>query len=366
MLEPVSLLALELESYSDLVSRSHLRAARAAACDLRGRRVLHVSEAPTGDVSAHQLRWLVPLMRAVDIECDWRVLPEGHARTGAGEDDAALGLSIEACGGIDDGWDVVVVHGPRLAIVPRLIPQAARAWVWRPGAAGHRSRGHGERHAHVVSDVPTDDASVIPLGVDPRAAESMPLPSRGIARLLAAMGIDLARPLLLHSSRYGGMDGTLDSIDAYWRLKEEQSDLQLAIITGQARGHQSSALARADEDRDLHVFNGLGDMEVNALRTRAWVVVQTGRTLDWRLDVIESFWKARPVIVPGRGDGVEDLATRIQAILRASDIAQPVRSTGHDMVRARLLAPMVLSRWLVTLSGVLARTRRGRPRTASR
>jgi trehalose synthase len=121
---------------------------------------------------------------------------------------------------------------------------------------------------------------------------------------------------------------------------------------------------------------------VNALQTRADVVVQKSLAEGFGLTVSEAMWKGRPVVASGVGgiqdqiiDEVtglvlhdpEDLAQFGHAICRLlsdHELAARLGAAAHEQVRSRFLESRHLEQW-VELIGELDRPGAARPAPAA-
>src|SRR6187401_2435079 len=74
MLTSVELQTKSLESYRSAVLPGVVEAIRADAAALRGARILHVNATAYGGGVAEILASMVPLMRDLGMEADWRVI----------------------------------------------------------------------------------------------------------------------------------------------------------------------------------------------------------------------------------------------------------------------------------------------------
>src|SRR5919197_53986 len=98
MLQEIALGERSLSDYTHLVGRGLIEEIRELAEPLAGKRVLHVSATAFGGGVSEILYTQVPLMRDV---------------------------------GLDDDWDVIVVHDPQPAALRANAPERSRLWIWR-------------------------------------------------------------------------------------------------------------------------------------------------------------------------------------------------------------------------------------------
>jgi trehalose synthase len=159
-------------------------------------------------------------------------------------------------------------------------------------------------------------------------------------------------------------------IDAYRKVTEELSNLQLALVgsmaTDDPEGWEffNSTMAYAAGDADIFILNNLnnvGAIEVNAFQSQADVMIQKSTREGFGLTVTEALWKARPAVGGDVGgiplqirDGetgylvssAEECAERSLAILRDPDLGKKLGRSGKEHVRKQFLTPRLLRDWL--------------------
>src|SRR5690242_15529621 len=74
MLQLVPVLPKDVEDYRAIVGNERIDAIKALATPLKGARVLHLNATGFGGGVAELLSTLVPLMRSVGIDAEWRVM----------------------------------------------------------------------------------------------------------------------------------------------------------------------------------------------------------------------------------------------------------------------------------------------------
>ena len=148
MLQPVPLANKSLADYTHIVGRPLVEEVRELASGLAGRRVVHLSATAFGGGVSEILYTLVPLMRDVGLDVEWQVI------YGREEFFNATKLMHNALQGspqdlteeqwatwaqynemnareLTSGWDVCIVHDPQPAALRALVPEKAKAWIWR-------------------------------------------------------------------------------------------------------------------------------------------------------------------------------------------------------------------------------------------
>jgi trehalose synthase len=109
---------------------------------------------------------------------------------------------------------------------------------------------------------------------------------------------------------------------------------------------------------------------VNALQTRASVILQKSRGEGFGMTVLEAMWKERPVVCTRVGglqeqvvDGVtgflvepgddDDAGTAICRLLVDAELSQRMGTAGHERVREHFLLPQGARRWGAVIDSVL-------------
>jgi len=392
-------------AYEGVVPPAQLADVRARAEPLRGLRVLHLSATPYGGGVSELLRSTVPLLRALGIDAEWKVITgdpqffeatktihnalQGSSR---GLDDAQreayLQTSEANAEALDDGWDVVVAHDPQTAAMRAFSPDADARWVWRCHI--DTSAPNPEVWAFlrpylepfdaavftmeefVPPDFPVADLRLIPPAIDPLNPKNLRLPDTTARQVLGWIGVDLGRPLMTQVSRFDPWKDPFGVVEAYRLVREEVPGLQLAMVGAMALDDPEAwDLHRRLQDEAAHdplirVFTnltGVGNIEVNAFQRLSNVVVQKSIREGFGLVVSEAMWKGTPVVAgraggipmqvgdgPGAGgvlvDGVEVTARAVTELLLDPDRAEKLGARGRRRVRARFLISRLVSDWL--------------------
>jgi trehalose synthase len=405
VLQPIAVGHKSLADYTHLAGRPLIQEIRELAEPLEGLKVLHLSATAFGGGVSEILYTLIPLMRDVGIEAEWQVMlgreefynvtkrlhnalqgsPDSltHEEWTIFERYNALNATE-----ITGGWDVIIVHDPQPAAVREHVPEKAGFWVWRCHI--DLSAPNRDVIAHMVPLIRAYDAAVFhieayvpdgvngmdgrvyvcPPAIDPLSPKNMALSPEDAAFVCDQFGIDVDRPLMCQVSRFDPWKDPKGVIDAYRRVTEQLSEVQLALVgsmaTDDPEGWEffNSTMAYADGDPDVFILNNLnnvGAIEVNAFQSQADVVVQKSTREGFGLTVSEALWKARPFIGGDVGgiplqvqDGEtgylvsspDECADRALRILREPDLGKRLGRSGKEHVRKHFLMPRLLRDWL--------------------
>jgi len=402
MLQPVSFAHKQLSDYTSLVGRPLAEEIRKLAEPLKGKRVLHVSATAFGGGVSEILYTLVPLMIDVGLETEWHVIYgreeffnatkvmhnalQGNPQDLSGEQWETWRQYNEInAAQLSEGWDVCIIHDPQPAALASLVRSKARNWVWRchidlstpnPSTLENLLPYLNEYPIavfHSEKYVParlTAQPAIVPPAIDPLTPKNMAFAPEDAVYICQQFGIDVDRPLLCQVSRFDPWKDPLGVIDAYRIVKEQRSDVQLALVGSMATDdpegwdYYNATVAHADGDPDIHIlnnFNNVGAIEVNAFQSHCDVVIQKSTREGFGLTVSEALWKARPVIGGNVGgiplqirdseDGFlvsspEECAVRSLEFLNDPGLGKRLGRGGKEMVRQRFLTPRLLRDWL--------------------
>jgi trehalose synthase len=409
VLQPVTLGSKTLADYTHIFGREEIAEIRELAEPLQGARVAHISATAFGGGVAEILYTLVPLMKDVGIDVEWQIIygreeffhatkVMHNALQGAPEDlsdeqwDIWRSYNELNAKELPDSWDVCLVHDPQPAALFSLVPEKARAWVWRchidlstPNPATIARllpyiRDYPQTLFHMERYVPAGlngKVNVVPPAIDPLAPKNMALSPDDAAYVCGQFGIDVDRPLICQVSRFDPWKDPLGVIDAYKLVKEELPDVQLALVGSMASDDPegwdfyNATVAHADGDPDIFIlnnFNNVGSIEVNAFQSQADVVVQKSIREGFGLTVSEALWKARPFVGGDVGgiplqveNGItgylvsspEQCAARCVDILQDPALGKALGRRGKAHVRKHFLTPRYLRDYLKIFSEAL-------------
>jgi len=366
---------------------------------LQGLRVMHLSATAAGGGVAEILRSLVPLLRDVGIDAEWRIIAgadelfdvtklmhnslQGDARALSSKQWATwrryqqhIAASLDP-----SDYDVVVVHDPQPAGVAAVHPGSTTRWIWRChidlSAPNPDTLAHLLPHLapydlamfHCQEYIPSELAGpepwVVAPAIDPLNRKNMALTPGEARRIVATFGVDPTRPLMCQISRFDPWKDPLGVVDAWRIARAKVPDLQLALIGALAaddpegRAYLQRTIEHLGADLAagaivLTDHDGIGDVEVNAFQVAADVLLQKSLREGFGLTVSEALWKARPMVAGDVGGiraqitngdtgylvaTVEAAAARVLDVLRDPTAAAALGRAGKERVRERFLMP---------------------------
>lgn len=396
MLSRVELKDKSLADYAPIVGGQVVESIRQEAEPLRGARVLHVNATAFGGGVAEMLYTLVPLMRDVGLDAEWRVI-EGTDEffnvtkafhNGLQGMDLPLTEEMKSiwrrynernAAAFEGEYDFVVVHDPQPAGMKALREgRGGKQWAWRchidtstPNPAFWDfiapylevyDAGVFTMEQYVARGLQFPHLAVITPTIDPLSPKNAPMPLERAQQIVAGYGIHLDRPLITQVSRYDPWKDPLGVIDAYLVVKEQIPGVQLALVGSMASDdpegwvYYDRTVRHAGEDFDiyiLHNFHGVGNEEVNAFQTVSDVVVQKSTREGFGLVVTEALWKGKPVVGGDVGgiplqvldgetgflvDSVKACAEKSLYLLQHPQVAQVMGQKAREHVRANFVS----------------------------
>jgi trehalose synthase len=404
MLQKVELEPKALSAYLPIVGEPVVEGIRRAAEPLRDARVLHINATAFGGGVAEMLYTLVPLMRDVGLDAEWRVI-EGTDdffsvtkafHNGLQGMDLPLTDEMKAiwreynelnAAKFEGKYDFVIVHDPQPAGMKAMRDgRGGRHWAWRchidtssPNPAFWDfiapylevyDAGIFTMAQYVARGLQFPHLAVITPTIDPLSPKNAPMPLERAQEIVAGYGIDLNRPLITQVSRYDPWKDPLGVIDAYFLVKKEIPDAQLALVGSMASDdpegwvYYDRTVRHAGEDFDiyiLHNFHGVGNEQVNAFQAGSDVVIQKSTREGFGLVVTEALWKGKPVIGGNVGgiplqvidgetgflvDSVEACAEKTLYLLQHPQVAQAMGDKAREHVRTNFLSTRHLRDYL--------------------
>ena len=397
---------LRLDQFRGVALDEQLDQVQQLAAGLRGMRVLHVNSTADGGGVAEILQSMVPLMRDLEIDTQWLVMPGNDAffnitkklhnlMQGAEGVLTAEEASIYVAHshqvsrmirqqGI--GADLWVMHDPQSLPLYSFLPEiSAIMWVCHIDTTAPNPTAAGallpwmqtypltvfSMPQYVLPKLDQSRTRIAPPAIDPLLVKNI-RPDREQARAtMARLGLDLSRPVITQVARFDPWKDPWGVIDAYRMVKQQRPGVQLALLGVIAAADDPEALPvfeqikrYAGDDPDIHLFidgSVIGPNEVAAVQTGADVVLQKSLREGFGLSVTEAMWKGTPTIGGNCGgirlqiedghsgflvDSPEQCAQRIMELLDNPDLAQRLAVAGTERVRSKFLLPRLLADYL--------------------
>ena len=398
-----------LRAYEPVVGHAVIRQLRTLGEKFKGLRVVHVNSTSEGGGVAEILTWMVPLMRELGIEAEWKVIrgtpaffsvtkaihnglqgkPVNLSRkdwetyyTVNAENYRELGDSLAKA-------EIVVIHDPQPAPLLGLCPNRKGKWIWRAHIDISRPsrlvwktvRGIVERAdatifsmAQFAQALPHPQFLIAP-SIDPLSDKNIDLPQSELEEVRGRFDLDPDRPLIVQISRFDRFKDPVGVIQAY-RLVKKVIPVQLVLAGGGATDDPEGkeildeVKEAAGDDPDVHILLLPADAHrtINALQRLADIVIQKSTREGFGLTVTEGLWKGKPVI-GGDVGGIqlqvtndytgylvntpEGAAHRIRFLLHHRDRMTQMGVTAKEFVRANFLLTRNLRDYLTLIAWLL-------------
>lgn len=402
-MQKVTLSTKSLADYAPVVGDDVIAELERLAKPLQGARVVHISSTAYGGGVAEMLHTLVPLMRNVGLDAEWRIISGTddffavtkamhNALQGMGLEltpamrAAYLHANVDNAVYFEDEFDYVIVHDPQPAPLRRLSAGHDGKWIWRchidltaanPDYWGFL-RPYVEAYdaaiftmqQYVKNDLRVGKIALVPPAIDPLSPKNAPMSDEDSRRVVQMYGLDPDRPSIVQVSRFDPWKDPLGVIDVYRGVKREFPEVQLVMVGSMAHDdpegmeYYQRTKDYAEEDPDIHLLSnldGVGNVEVNAFQQTATVVLQKSLREGFGLTVAEGLWKNKPVIGGNVGgiplqiqegvtgylvNSVEECTERTLELMRSPELSTAMGERGHEEVRQKFLSTANLRNYL--------------------
>jgi trehalose synthase len=273
--------------------------------------------------------------------------------------------------------DLVVVHDPQPLPIIRHYTRRG-PWIWRchidltkPNAElWNYLSPFVEQYDAVILSLPeyrrklnTPQVFIMP-AIDPFSIKNRELPEEEINDRLEHYNIPTDLPIVVQISRFDRWKDPQGAIRAFKKVRREV-DCTFVLLgdvaTDDPEGSEVYESLLDERDDRMIILSKQDSALVNALQTRAAVVLQKSISEGFGLTVTEAMWKGTPVVGGDVGgirhqidDGqngflvssVNEAAERILALLRDEKLARDMGSKARETVRKRFLLSRLMEDYL--------------------
>jgi trehalose synthase len=394
-----------IEKYAEFIGQESLQSIIKIAEKLRGVSILHVNSTREGGGVAEILQKMVPLMRELGLNVDWKIIrgDSSFFRVTKSFHNALQGQSDYLPPGafetydkwqsvnaseVDTDYDVVFIHDPQPA---GLVDYKKRGrWVWRCHIdisspyppVWEFLRKRVEKYDAAIISVPIfgrEDLKVpqfvVPPSIDPLSPKNVAIHRVTAERILRKFGLDTERPILTQISRFDYAKDPVGVIRTY-KLLRRHVDVQLAYVGSPASDDPEGedvyrkTVAEAGEDKDIHllILPPNSNLEINAFQSGSDVIMQKSVREGFGLTVSEALWKGKPVIGGNTGgiplqvinnvtgylvNSPEEASHYSLYLLRRKEVASRLGANGKEHVRQNFLLPRHVRDYLMIMSYVM-------------
>ena len=403
----VPIAAKSLGDYAAVVGRDVVAELREKAVPFKGARILNVNSTAYGGGVAELLYTIVPLMRDLGLEAEWRLMAghEAFFHVTKAMHNALQGAEVpwtkemestyrtvaeENAEHFPTDYDFVIIHDSQPAGILREITEdhgrPPGKWIWRchidltetfdpvwnfvRPMVNEFDAAVFTLEDFVKKDLEVPHIALIPPSIDPLSIKNIPMDPFMVEEVMRRYQIDMERPLILQVSRFDPWKDPKGVIDAYRIVREQVPGVQLALIASMAHDDPEGwqVYTEVDEyrqgDDDIKLLSNLqevGGLAVNAFQRAADVVVQKSLREGFGLVVAEAQWKRKPVVGGNAGgirlqilegqtgflvDSVSQCAERIVHLLSDAEASRVMGTWAHEHIKQNFLSTRNIADWL--------------------
>jgi len=385
----------QIEDYVELIGAAKVERIRNKAKEFEGLRVANFNSTYYGGGVAEMLSSMTLLMNSLGLQTEWRVIQgtpdffsitkKMHNALQGGEIDlTSIKKEIFEQVIYENSvrnfirHDFVIVHDPQpLPLIEHYEKRCP--WLWRCHI--DLSRPQPETWKYLRYWIDLYDAAILSCpdfvqemeppphffmpAINPFNIKNRELSDKEIDERLAHYNIPTDLPLVVQISRFDPWKDPVGVLEAFKRARKEL-DATLMLLgnfaTDDPEGEQIyESLCACRDERILILTSGDDSALVNALQTRAAVVLQKSLREGFGLTVSEAMWKGTPVIGSNVGgiryqieDGVngflvssvEQAAARIVQLLKDKKLRDEMGERARETVREKFLLPRYVDQYL--------------------
>jgi trehalose synthase len=384
-----------IEDYEALIGRENVDRIREKARKFKGLRVANFNSTYYGGGMAEMLSSLTLLMNSLGLRTEWRVIQGTadffsitkkmhNALQGGKIDLSSIKKEIFEQVIYENSvrnfleHDFVIVHDPQpLPLIEHYEKKCP--WIWRCHL--DLSRPDAGMWKYLRRWIDTYDAVIVSCpeyrqemkppqrifmpAIDPFTIKNRHLSDKEIDERLAHYEIPSDLPLVVQISRFDPWKDPKGVVEAF-KLASKEVDARLVLLgnfaTDDPEGEEIfNSLCACRDERILILTSGDDTALVNALQTRAAVVLQKSLREGFGLTVAEAMWKGRAMIGGNVGgiryqieDGIdgflvsssEDAAERIVRLLKDEKLREEMGRKARETVREKFLLTRYVEEYL--------------------
>jgi trehalose synthase len=385
----------QIEDYEPLVGTETVERIRHKAAKLKGLRVANFNSTYYGGGVAEMLSSLTLLMNSLGLRTEWRLIQGTadffsitkkmhNALQGGKIDLSSIKKEIFEQVIYENSLrnfldhDFVIVHDPQpLPLIEHY--KNKRPWIWRchldlsaPEAEIWKYlRRWIDSYDAVIVSCPEYKKEMKPPqrvfmpAIDPFTIKNRQLSDNEIDERLAHYEIPTDLPLVVQVSRFDPWKDPKGVVEAF-KVARKQIDARLVLLgnfaTDDAEGEEIFHSLCACRDEGIVILTSGDDTAlVNALQTRAAVVLQKSLREGFGLTVAEAMWKGTPVIggnvggiryqIEDRVNGflvssVDETAERMVEVINDKELRNEMGRQARETVRKNFLLTRYLEQYL--------------------
>jgi trehalose synthase len=385
----------QIEDYEPLVGAEVIQRIRDKAAKFKGLHVANFNSTYYGGGVAEMLSSLTLLMNSLGLRTEWRVIQGTadffsitkkmhNALQGGKIDLSSIKKEIFEQVIYENSvrnfldHDFIIVHDPQpLPLIEHYEKKCP--WLWRCHL--DLSRPDTETWKYLRRWIDNYDALILSCkefaqemkppqrvmmpAIDPFTIKNRQLSDREINERLARYEIPTDLPLVVQVSRFDPWKDPKGVVEAF-KLARKQIDARLVLLgnfaTDDPEGEEIfHSLCACRDERIVILTSGDDTALVNALQTRAAVVLQKSLREGFGLTVAEAMWKGTPVIggnvggiryqIEDRVNGflvssVDETAERMVEVINDKELRNEMGRQARETVRKNFLLTRYLEQYL--------------------
>lgn len=355
-------------------------------------KILHVNATKFGGGVAEILMNMVPLMKELKLDADWKVFTapddffeiskkmhnalQGNMEINFTDDEIStfLDQAQSTYNQINPEGDFVIIHDPQPCPIIKFKENKKGKWIWRC----HIDTMNPNPQAwDIISKyLPLYDALVftkkeyagkgmtnlifpITPSIDPFSDKNRDLEDSQVREIVGKF-VPLDKPLITQVSRFDPWKDPLGVIDTF-KIVRESVPCRLALIGSLAHDDPEGiewlkkVKDYTQEDSDIHILSnldGIADLEVNAFQRFSKVILQKSIKEGFGMTVTEALWKETPVIGGNVGgiklqiengvngylvNNVKEAAEKTLNLLKNPSLCKQMGKKGREKVKKEFL-----------------------------
>ncbi|MFW6160370.1 MAG: glycosyltransferase [Acidobacteriota bacterium] len=383
-----------VEDYAQFVGQERIEKLKKKSENLKGLHIAHVSSTFYGGGVAELLSSLTILMNDLGIKAGWRVIQGSpdffsitkkmHNALQSGEINMTeMKLNIYEEVIFENSirnhlhHDVVIIHDPQpLAMVQHY--KRKGPWIWRCHL--DLSNPNPEVWEYLVQFIEMYDAVVLSLedyrqkisppqvffmpAIDPFSIKNRELSEEEMMERLKHYDIPTDLPLLVQISRFDRWKDPEGVIKAFKMIRREV-DCTLVLLgnvaTDDPEGEDIYQSILDEREERIIILSKEDTALVNALQSKAAVVIQKSLREGFGLTVTEAMWKGTPVVGGNVGgiryqinDGengflvssIEETAEKTIALLKNEELRREMAKKAREKVKEEFLMIRLLEQYV--------------------
>lgn len=391
------LTARRIAEYRQWLTQRKIAELEKLAGQLKGKKIYEINATAIGGGVVELLQSQVPLMMGLGLDAHWLVLPpderfftitkQFHNALQGGRDDPPDDIEYydeytqQAAKTLPRDGDIYILHDPQtLGFIPFL---AGKTVIWRCHIdltnAEPRTLAWVRRRLRSVQTsifslqsytAGMPKTAIVYPSIDPLAPKNQPMARAAAEKVLQRHGIKADLPIVTQISRYDRFKDPLGVLEICELVRRKIPQLQCVLLGNYATDDPEGSVVyeevvqvAGDKPNTFLIVNAKDNDElVNALQSRADVVVQNSNREGFGLTVTEAMWKralvcARPVggivlQVKNRRTGLyfngshEADAKILTRALETAGLRDRLGQAAHDIVERQFITPVMLADYL--------------------